>query len=112
MLSVPSGYHEPKGLYLLEAMACGVPVVEPAHGAFPEIIERTKGGILARSESGTDVAAAILELWQQPERAAELGRNGAAGVRAHYTVGHMAEQMLALYRESIAALPSAIARPA
>jgi glycosyltransferase involved in cell wall biosynthesis len=37
VLSVPSPYREPKGLYLLEAMACGVPVVQPDHGAFPEI---------------------------------------------------------------------------
>ena len=48
VLSVPSGYHEPKGLYLLEAMACGVPVVQPNHGAFPEIIARTGGGVLSR----------------------------------------------------------------
>ena len=59
VLSVPSGYHEPKGLYLLEAMACGVPVVQPNHGAFPEILARTGGGVLAQSESGADVADAI-----------------------------------------------------
>ena len=52
VLSVPSPYHEPKGLYLLEAMACGVPVVQPNHGAFPEIIARTGGGVLAKSEVG------------------------------------------------------------
>ena len=48
VLSVPSPYHEPKGLYLLEAMACGVPVVQPNHGAFPELIARTGGGVLSR----------------------------------------------------------------
>ena len=41
VLSVPSEYVEPKGIYLLEAMANGVPVVQPRHGAFPEILERT-----------------------------------------------------------------------
>ena len=101
VLSVPSGYHEPKGLYLLEAMACGVPVVQPAHGAFPEIIERTGGGLLCRSESGEDVAASLHALWKDPERAAQFGRDGAAGVRAHYTVGHMADQMLAVYDECV-----------
>ncbi|MGE3493057.1 MAG: glycosyltransferase family 4 protein, partial [Vicinamibacterales bacterium] len=59
VLSVPSGYHEPKGLYLLEAMACGVPVVQPNHGAFTEVIGRTGGGVLAASESGADVADAL-----------------------------------------------------
>ena len=103
VLSVPSPYHEPKGLYLLEAMACGVPVAQPNHGAFPEIIERTGGGVLARSDAGADVADAIYELWKDPARAAEMGRRGADGVRRHYTVTHMAETVLGIYREVIGA---------
>ena len=100
--SVPSGYHEPKGLYLLEAMACGVPVVQPNHGAFPELIGRTGGGVLAASEAGADVADALYDLWRDPARASELGGKGAAGVRAHYTVDHMAHQVLAAYQVAIA----------
>jgi glycosyltransferase involved in cell wall biosynthesis len=101
VLSVPSPYHEPKGLYLLEAMACGVPVVQPNHGAFPEIIERTGGGLLARSASGADVADALYDVWKDPARAAEMGRRGAEGVRRHYTVTHMAENVLRIYQEAI-----------
>jgi glycosyltransferase involved in cell wall biosynthesis len=100
VLSVPSGYHEPKGLYLLEAMACGVPVVQPNHGAFPEIIARTGGGVLAKSEAGADVAGAIHELWKDPARAAALGRAGADGVRRHYTATHMADAVLKAYVEA------------
>jgi glycosyltransferase involved in cell wall biosynthesis len=100
VLSVPSPYHEPKGLYLLEAMACGVPVVQPNHGAFPEMIERTGGGVLARSADGADVADAIYELWKDPERAKELGRRGAEGVRRHYTVAHMADGVLKAYQDA------------
>ena len=100
VLSVPSPYHEPKGLYLLEALACGVPAVQPNHGAFPEIIHRTGGGLLARSESGTDVADGIFELWKDPKRAESLGRNGADGVRRHYTTRHMAESVLNAYRDA------------
>jgi glycosyltransferase involved in cell wall biosynthesis len=100
VLSVPGGYHEPKGLYLLEAMACGVPVVQPNHGAFPEMINRTGGGVLAASESGAHVAEALYDLWRDPARAAELGRNGAAGVRAHYTTDHMAHAVLAAYEHA------------
>ena len=103
VLSVPSPYHEPKGLYLLEAMACGVPVVQPNHGAFPEMIERTGGGVLARSERGSDVADALYDLWRDPARAAELGRRGAEGVRRHYTVTQMAENVLKVYNEAAAA---------
>jgi len=101
VLSVPSGYREPKGLYLLEAMACGVPVVQPNHGAFPEMIGRTGGGVLASSESGADIADALYDLWRNPARAAELGRQGAAGVRAHYTADHMAQEVLSAYRSAI-----------
>ncbi|HEX8027842.1 MAG TPA: glycosyltransferase family 4 protein [Vicinamibacterales bacterium] len=101
VLSVPSGYHEPKGLYLLEAMACGVPVVQPNHGAFPEMITRTGGGLLAASESGSDIASAIFELWKDPDRSAGLGRSGANGVRRHYTVTQMAERVVEAYRSAI-----------
>jgi len=106
VLSVPSGYHEPKGLYVLEAMACGVPVVQPNHGAFPELIERTGGGVLAASESGADVANALYDLWRNPTRAAELGRRGSAGVRAHHTVDHMAREVLFAYELALFNRPS------
>jgi glycosyltransferase involved in cell wall biosynthesis len=101
VLSVPGPYREPKGLYLLEAMACGVPVVQPNYGAFPEIIGKTGGGLLAKSESGADVAEALHEVWRDPARAADMGKRGAAGVRAHYTVAHMAQGVLAAYETAI-----------
>ncbi|MGE3492824.1 MAG: glycosyltransferase, partial [Vicinamibacterales bacterium] len=83
------------------AMACGVPVVQPNHGAFTEVIGRTGGGVLAASESGADVADALYDLWRDPARAAELGRRGAAGVRAHYTTDHMAHAVLEAYESAI-----------
>ena len=99
VLSVPSGYHEPKGLYLLEAMASGVPVVQPNHGAFPEIVRNTGGGLLAASERPADVADAIMEIWRDPVRAAELGARGVEGVRRHYTIARMANAMQQVYSE-------------
>ena len=41
IFSVPTSYREPKGLYVLESWANGVPVVQPRHGSFPELIEAT-----------------------------------------------------------------------
>ena len=50
MLSVPATYDEPKGMFLLEAMASGVPVVQPRRGAFIEIVEKTGGGLLVEPD--------------------------------------------------------------
>jgi glycosyltransferase involved in cell wall biosynthesis len=44
LFSVPSPYEEPKGMPVLEAMACGLPVVQPAHGAYAQILEKSGGG--------------------------------------------------------------------
>jgi glycosyltransferase involved in cell wall biosynthesis len=99
VLSVPSGYHEPKGLYLLEAMASGVPVVEPNHGAFPEILRKTGGGLLSASERPADVADALMDVWRDPARAAQLGSQGADGVRRAYTMAHMTDAMIKVYSE-------------
>ena len=112
VLSVPSGYHEPKGLYLLEAMACGVPVVQPAHGAFPELLGATGGGILAASEDPRHVADALEALWRDPDRAAALGRAGAAGVRERFTIGRMADRMLEVYEEVVAGVRPVAAQAA
>ena len=99
LLSVPATYQEPKGMFLLEAMANGVPVVQPRRGAFPEIVEHTGGGLIVDADNPSALADGFLELWRDPARADALGRAGAEGVRRHYTVGRMAEQAEAVYRE-------------
>ena len=98
VMSVPATYAEPKGIFLLEAMANGVPVVQPRRGAFPEIIERTGGGLIVDADDGEALADGLLTIWTDPERAAALGEAGAAGVREHYTVGRMAEEAESVYR--------------
>ena len=96
VLSVPAPYPDPKGTYLLEAMAAGTPVVQPRSGAFTETIERTGGGLLV--EAGTDALAdGILQLWRQPDAAAALGARGAEGVRAHYSVEREADRVLEVF---------------
>ena len=98
VLSVPSTYGEPKGISLLEAMASGVPVVQPRTGAFPEILERTGGGVLVEPDSAASLADGIYGLWKNPELAAELGRRGAQGVRAHFTASQKAARALEAYQ--------------
>jgi glycosyltransferase involved in cell wall biosynthesis len=97
VFSMPATYPEPKGLTILEAMAAGVPVVQPRHGSFPEMVERTGGGLLIEANDAASLAEGIYTLYKNSEMADDLGRNGAAGVREHYNVARMAEQAIEVY---------------
>ena len=102
VLSVPATYDEPKGMFLLEAMASGVPSVQPRRGGFTEIIERTGGGLLVPPDDAEALSEAIESLWSNRGRARTLGDRAYAGVRAHHTIAQSADRLLAVYR-SIAA---------
>ena len=97
VFSIPTTYDEPKGLSLLEAMACGVPVVQPRRGTFPEVIEKTSGGILVEPDDASSLADGLLAVWKNPSLAEELGRNGYENVRAFYSAGRMADRALEVY---------------
>jgi len=98
VLCVPCPYPEPKGLPVLEAMANAVPVVQPRSGAFPEIMEKTGGGLLVEPGSATQLADGIAKVWTEPNLAEELGRRGADGVRRHYSVASMASRTVEVYQ--------------
>lgn len=76
VFTVPARFIEPKGLYLLEAMACGLPVVVPDRGAFPEMIASGRGGLLCRPDDARDLAAKLAELLEDPDKATALGQQG------------------------------------
>jgi glycosyltransferase involved in cell wall biosynthesis len=97
VLSVPSTYGDAKGMFLLEAMANGVPVVQPRHGSFTEIVRNTGGGLLVDPDSTARLAEGILSLWKDRALLEELGRRGAAGVREHYSVARMAARAVDVY---------------
>ena len=94
LLSVPAAYGEAFGLYLLEALACGVPVVQPRTAAFPEIVEGTGGGVLVEPGSVVALAEAWEGLFLQPELARKLGLAGRQKVREEFSIGKMAGRFL------------------
>jgi glycosyltransferase involved in cell wall biosynthesis len=98
VFSLPTTYDEPKGLSVLEAMAMGVPVVQPRRGAFPEVVNRTGGGLLTTPDDPASLADAILSLWKNRAFAADLGRRGAQGVRQHYSASAMACSAIEAYQ--------------
>ena len=97
VLSVPATYDEPKGLFLLEAMASGVPVVQPRRGAFVEIVEKTGGGLLVEPDDAQRLADGLYALWSDRARQAELADRAFHGVRAHYTIAQSADRLLGVY---------------
>jgi glycosyltransferase involved in cell wall biosynthesis len=98
LLSVPATYDEPKGMFLLEAMACAVPVVQPARGAFTEIVERTGGGLLVKKDDPKSLGEGLLKIFHDRELGERLGQSGLKNVHEHYGVGRMADRALEAYK--------------
>jgi len=98
LFSVPTTFQEPKGLSVLEAMAAGVPVVQPAHGIFPELLAATGGGLLVPPNSPAALAAAWEQLLRDPEQRQSLGAAGRAAVAQKYGARVAADQTLAVLR--------------
>ena len=101
VLSVPTTYKESKGLFILEALANGVPVVQPRHGTFPELITATGGGILVDAESPEAIAEGIFQLINNPDYRETLGQQGKETVHREFSDDVMAEATLAVYRKYI-----------
>lgn len=97
VLSVPATYDEPKGVFLLEAMASGVPVVQPRRGGFTEIVEKTGGGLLVPPNDEAALADGLYRLWSDPVVAKTLSDRAVAGVRTHYSIAHSADRLLEVY---------------
>jgi glycosyltransferase involved in cell wall biosynthesis len=102
VLSVPTTYREPKGLYVLEALANGVPVVQPRHGSFGELIEATGGGLLVPPGDPAELAGGLRRLLEDAGLRAELGRKGQEAVHARFTAEQMARQTVAILKKYLA----------
>ena len=97
VLSVPAEHPEQKGISVLEAMANGVPVVQPRQGSYPAMIERTGGGLLVEPGNAQALADAMARICSDLDLARELSQNGASGVREHYSVSREAKSVLEAY---------------
>jgi glycosyltransferase involved in cell wall biosynthesis len=97
VLSVPTIYREPKGLYVLEALANGVPVVQPRHGSFPELVEATGGGLIVNPDDPADLAAGLRRLFEDSALRSEMGKKGKEAVHSRFHAARMAEETLAVY---------------
>ncbi len=102
VFSVPATYGEAFGLYVIEAAASGVPVVQPEHGAFPELIAATEGGMLCKPDDAKALADALESLLNDDELREKMSKNGMTKVRQEFSATRMAERFEAVLQEATA----------
>ncbi len=98
LLSVPTVYHEPKGLFVLEAWASGLPVVQPDHGAFPELLAGADAGRLVRPGDVGHLVEVLGELLLDGNLRRTLGANGQEAARRWFSAERAALSTLDVYR--------------
>lgn len=101
LLSVPVPTGEAFGKYQLEALAAGVPTVQPNIGGYPEFVETTGGGILYEPNDWESLAKAVTSLLSRPDQVRKLGAQGRKAVHEKYSVGDMAKNVFKIYESTI-----------
>ena len=97
LISVPVLNGEAFGLYQLEAIASGIPMVQPDLGAFAEVIETSGGGVIYSPNEPKQLADALASLILNDEKLHELSVAGLVGVKQHFDIHAQAKKMVAVY---------------
>ena len=98
VISVPVRNGEAFGMYLLESMASGVPVVQPALGAFPEIVKLSGGGIIYEPNTSETLCDALAGLLSDTEKLNRLSVAAREGVEISFNIHDHAKEMIAVYQ--------------
>lgn len=96
-LCVPVPKGEAFGIQLIEAMAHGIPVVQPSVGAYPEVVRETGGGLVYDPRQENGLTEALRKVLSDPEGTRALGLQGQAAVRERFSISHIVEEMLGVY---------------
>ncbi len=99
VFSVPAVAVEPKGLYVLEAMTCGIPVVEPEGGGFAEVICKSGGGLVYPLADPGALASALADLLDTRERRHEMGAKGRRFVLDHHCLDSMTDSTAGVFEK-------------
>jgi glycosyltransferase involved in cell wall biosynthesis len=101
LISVPVLKGEAFGIYLLESMASGIPVVQPPLGAFPEIIEHSKGGIIYHQNTPENLSLSLQHLLSNTDLMEELSLAGRKGVENNFNIHSLAGEMIEIYQKTL-----------
>ena len=96
---VPSVWPEPFGRSLIEAMACGKPVVTTKVGGIPEVIENGKNGLLVEPANSQEMANAITTLLRDEEMRLKMGKRGRKIAEEKYNAEVIARRVLKIYED-------------
>jgi len=96
VFSVPAVCHEPFGLYVIEALAAGVPAVLPAQSAFPELIEKSGGGLLYPPEDSLALVEALETLFTDKMKRQQLSLAGRKSALEFFSVQRAAKESMEL----------------
>jgi glycosyltransferase involved in cell wall biosynthesis len=97
VLSVPEKKSVAYGLYVLEALACGVPVAQPASGVFPELLEMTGGGLLFEPNNTLSLVKTLEKILLDVNYARDLGEKGRKAVFEKFNIEQTAKEMTRIY---------------
>ena len=99
IFSVPATYREPKGISILEALASGVPVVQPNHGAYPEWINATQGGLLHHPHDSADLAEKLAILLRDPALCTRIGQQAQQAAWEKFSSERMGDSTLKVFQQ-------------
>ncbi len=101
VLSVPVLQGEAFGLYQLEAMASGIPVVQPALGAFPEIAKISGGGVIYEPNTAVALVTAFTNLFADHEKLQQMSINARNAVVNNFDSKVLTEKMVGIYQKVV-----------
>lgn len=110
VFSVPGRIEEAFGLYIVEALAAGIPVVQPAKGAFTELVNASGGGILYTEDTPKALSHELERLLLDSPRRQAFSAAGRKAAREYFTAEKMAADTTELYSKLMEPAAASIRR--